>query len=166
MHMQFCPISTIWTRSVLLPQPSLLLMEIGRQKPCCWFLSSLISQHEKIPITLDQVFLISSSPSSNIAHSEADLMEDSSIIMGSGPLLHFQRCKAIILSLCWEIMKMSSVQAFKPKLAHCSCLLLLHCSMDVPEGRQDGSHLLCLISSVPEDPLPLTLYMHQAILRR
>lgn len=125
---------------------------------------SSFSTWKKIPLTVDQVFLISSSPPSNIALSEADLVEDSSVITGSGPLLHFQRCKAIILSLYWEIMQMSSGQAFICKLAHCSCLM--HCSVGMLEGRQDGSHPLCLISSVPEDPLPLTLYMHQAVLRR
>lgn len=151
-------------------------MEIGGQKLCSWLLRPLISQLEEIPLIpglpslwllgTGQIFLISSSPPSNLAHSEADLMEDSSIISSSGPLLHFQRGKAIILSLCWEIMEVSSVQAFKPMLAHSSCPMPLHYATQLPEGKRDGSHSLWLISSMPEDPLLLTPYIDPGSLRK
>lgn len=47
-----------------------------------------------------------------------------------------------IFSTCW-----------KPNLAYNSCSTHMHCSMKMPECRWDGSHPLCLISSMPENSL-------------
>lgn len=101
-----------------------------------------------------QIFLTSSLLPSNLVLLEAGPMEDRSIISSSGPLLHFQGCEAIILSPCWDMMELSSAQAFKPKLAYRSCSIPMHRAMQTPEGRWDGSHPLCLITSMPENPLP------------